>query len=400
MKKVNIITKRAKRNLKQEIDRFGFANIQGELEIIGYENGKPFHYDKNHNVVTIWSKHATMHLLTGEIFSAHGQQRSFLAGDHQGQGDGLGPFGFGEGVNADGTLLSGQQFFSNNIDPNFSLNTRWSKSTIAPANIPDGTTNPDEVKYPYFPTKMLFGTGFEFATWAEIQGLTDPAYEDIYTTQGWSAIFDNNVSDSLNDYSNRLNSVELAKTRTMNDVYSGTLENEPTDTAFAVAGAVKNGNYTDSDTQRYDSGSGTERTMLEEGNEFIVPEWRGIGKPSFIYARRELRKFEGGSEVALSADEGAANLIENKITMTVVMPEQTGDYAGVYYPYNGFTLKQAGLFCDAHFLLQNSVPETPGTNEYENYIKQGYGIMVAVRNIAPIQKSHNVSISARWTLYF
>lgn len=400
MKKINIIARKAKKNIHQVIDSLGYANIHGELEIIGYKNGKQFHYDKSHNVVTVWAKHATMHLLTGETFSSHGTQRSFNeASDHQGQGDpnGGGTFSYGEGINTDGTMLSGQQYFSNNTEPDFNVDSKWSKSTIDPL---DQTDNLDGIIHPFFPTKMLFGTGFEFENWAEITGLTDQAYFDVYNQDGWQSIFDAEVPTG-NDYSNRyVDDIGITETRSMNDVYAAALSTEVLDSDFAISGAIKNGKYTNSNSERYDSGTGTEKTMLIDGNEFSIQDYRGVGKPSFIYSNRELRKFQGGSEIYLSADESAPEVIENKITYTVVMPEQTGVNAGVFYPYNGFTLKQAGLFCDARFVLGNDEPSNNSVAGFNEYTKMPYGMMIAKRNIAPIQKSHNVSIAARWTLYF
>lgn len=386
MKKINIIPRKSKRNLQQTIDSMGYAKVLGELEIIGYKNGKQFHYDKSHNVVTIWAKHATMHLLTGDSFSDNGRQRSFESSDHTNTG-------FGEGVNNDGTLLSGEQFFSNNEDPDFDIDSKYTKSTV------------NENIHPYFPTKMLFGTGFEFNKWqtGDTNDITIPQnYREIYENeQGWSETeFETNIDIGLNDYSNEYNN-EIIKTRTMNDIFSRALTDEPEDTDFGVSGAIKNGTYTNSATERFNSGGGNIKTEEIDNNEFLIRSFRGIGNPCFIYSTRESRKFEQASEIFLSADEGVPNIIENKVTYTVVMPEQTGDNAGIFYPYNGFILKEAGLFCDARFVLgsKSNSPDVED-DDYDNFRKMPYGIMIAKRNIAPIQKSHNVSISARWTLYF
>ena len=386
MKKVNIITKRAKRNLAQELRTNDFVQIEGRLEMAAMKNGKVFHYDVGSNVVTIWAKHATMHLLTGEAFSSHGNQREFDTGsnDHS------------LTYNPDGTLLSGNQYFALN-GANYGLENRWTKSTLTPNDDPsvgDSTTVVDEVKYPFFPSKMLFGTGFEWETWADVVAYGD-GYSTKYEEDSWSTHFDSNVLDADNDYSNTFIGTSLEQTRTMNDIYSGSLTNSPLDTDFAVQGAVKNGLYFDNATQGV--GEVGARIEMIDDNEFSIQEYRGVGKPSFIYALRNQRFMFEGSEVRLSSDDGVD--IENKITFTVNMPEQTGGEAGLFYPYNGFILKQAGLFCDARMLLENTVPINPGTPEIDNYNKMPYGIMIAKRNIAPIQKSHDVAISSRWTLY-
>lgn len=381
MKNVNIISKKSKRKLLGELNKNGFADIRGELEIMAHDkNGNMIHYDKGENVVTIWAKHATMHLLTGETFTTHGRQRSFDAENHV---EGQEP---GEGVNSDGTLLSGQQYFSDNTDPNYGLDYRWSKSTVNPdTEDGDAGSNLEDVRYPFFPTKMLFGTGFEFTSWSEIP----EDYQSTYAEQEWNEnTFDSNIAENNNDYSNIFEGGQLTPARSMNDIFAGSLTTPTiTDEDFAISGAIKDGLYSDSDTQR------DVKTFEEGGNEFLTRDWAGVGRPCFIYARRESRFFQEQAEVALSADSN----LENKITFTVVMPEQTGTDSGIFYPYNGYTLKVAGLFCDARLLLGNTVP-TSG-DEADLYNQLSYGIMYAKRYISPIQKSHDVSISSRWTLY-
>ena len=393
MKNVNIISKKSKRNLLKEIDKNGFADIRGELEVTASKDGKVFHKDVGENVVTIYAKHSTMHLLTGEAFTTHGEQRLFDSEDAEAH-TATGP---GEGTNFDGTLLSGQQYFSTNADPNFNLESRWSKSTINPDSASDGdaSSQPEEVKYPFFPTKMLFGTGFEWNAWGDIP----EDYQGAYADDEWGqSLFETNIDLENNNYSGLFSAETLIRTRTMNDIFAGALTTPTiTDEDFAVPGAIKDGLYSSSEQYRGVEGSNPTieaKTFEDGGNEFLLRPWRGIGRPSFLYARRENRFFQPASEVALSSEE--SNL-ENQITFTVVMPEQTGEQSGIFYPYNGYTLKVAGLFCDARLLIGNEVPTTGA--ELELYNRMSYGIMYAKRYISPIQKSHDVSISSRWTLY-
>ena len=376
--------------------------LKGKLEIMAYRNGELIHYDVAPNTVTVWAKHATMHLLTGESFTSWGRQRLFDTDDATAHTEGT----EGEGTNKDGTLISGQQYFSSNSNPNFSLLTRWSRSTVdAQQSLGDQYDNDAQMKYPFFPSKMLFGTGFEFPSWTYLN-TNFPDYRQAYEDQGWDqSTFDANItSEPTNVYSSTWAGASLTRMRTMNDIYAGALTT-PTiqDSDFGVPGAIKDGAYTDSSLQRAElnaggSGSGTIKTYKEGGNEFLLREWAGIGNPSFLYARKEARFFESGSESQLSSDSD----IENKITYSVVMPEQTGVNAGIFYPYNGYTLKIAGLFTDARILLANTQPTGAGDEsplEKENYDKMPYGMLFAKRYIAPITKSHDVSITARWTIY-
>lgn len=417
MKSVNIIAKKAKRDLLGEMKRDGFVNIQGQLEIFGTENGKVIHYDKGDNQVTIWAKHATMHLLTNENYTSHGTQRIMDSEDPTAHT----ATGVGEGTNKDGTLISGKQYFADNTG--FDIDSKWSRSTITPdtyagldaadvdANNSGGLTV-DDLMYPFAPTKMLFGTGFEWENWAAVTAY-DTAnsttyaneYDDIYTDTATS--FDPMISDPLNVYSNTWSGAgnPLTQTRTMNDIYSATLSGVVSDEDWAITGAIKDGTFADSATERavIFGGDGSNVKTYEdgEGNEFLLKEYAGIGNPAYIYPTRDLRFFEGNTEIGLSADSTIDPVgdIENKITFTVVMPEQTGANANIFYPYNGYILKEAGLFADARLLLGNKDPSTLTGRELDLYNVMPFGIMYAKRSISPILKSHGVAITSRWTLY-
>jgi hypothetical protein len=363
--------------LKSNKDAEKMYPIRGELEIIGKRNGKVFHYDKDHNTITMYAKHAMMHILTGESFCATGKQRSVLGGDHY---TGVTPGD--DSFNNDGTLMSNEQYFAS---PRFPGTMGWFSK--GDSNIPSAST----YIYPYFPTKILFGTGFEYHSY----GSMDATWQSIYST--YSAAWAQNAHAD-NDYSATFGGVSgdsLYKMKSMNDIYSTTLVTPSIlDTDFGVPGAVKTGLY-----YSYKGDSGKLESI--SGNNFLKKDYQGIGKPAFIYSKRESRFYQSGTEVSLDYDTS----VENKITYTVTLPEQTGVNAGVFYPYNGYVLKVAGLFADARFLLRNTVPisdagsDDAALQEYKNYLKMPYGLMLAKRYISPITKSHDVSITARWTLY-
>ena len=353
--------------------------IRGELEITASRNGKIFYYDKGPNTVTMYGKHVMMHILTGESFSMYGKQRSWSSADHKVSATPGSP-----AFNNDGTEVSNEQHFTSFYFPG--TMGWWSKGD---SNIPSASS----YIYPYFPTKVLFGTGFEYPSYASM-----PAdFQTVYPSAIWS--WTNNGS-AFNDYSASWGPVgdSISKCKTMNDIYSTTLTTPViTDADLGVPGAIKSGLYESL------QGDSVLYGKIESigGNYFSQKPYWGIGHPAFVYCKRETRFYQAGSEVSLDFDVN----VENKVTYSATLPEQTGTNAGVFYPYNGFVLKVAGLFCDSRFFLRNTVPVSTATSddaalmEYKNYIKMPHGIMVAKRYIAPITKSHDVSITCRWTLY-
>lgn len=380
-------------------------NFRGELKVWGERNGEVIHYDEGHNVVTVWAKHATMHLITSESFSSHGNigtnpivysKRSKSSSDHI------------EGtLNKDGTLISGEQYLGDNLN----YNKYWSAPSNLTVNQGIGDS-PDGFEYPFFPTKMLFGTGVEYANWAGVVAagrdgdITDITSYKHPKNGGWTGLpvvgqsvidFDQSINDPANYYSNNYDSVNkvMVPMRTVNDVYEGILAGaSPTETDFGIPGAIKDATF--------DGTNVLGKLELVDGKYFAKQQYSGIGRPSFIYCQRNTRFMGAGSEVNLAngTTSGTTDL-ESKITFTIVMPEQQN---GEFYPYNGYTLKMAGLFADARMLLGNTVPNgniaTDGSaGEFANYQTMPCGIMWAKRKIAPIYKSHDVKITAQWTIY-
>ena len=372
----NLIKKKYKELIsKKEDDKEFFPlTLRGQIEIIGSKDGKVFHYDKGENTVTVWGKHAVMHLLTGDVFSSSGTSRLTGNSDH-----------ITDITNNDGTLLSGKQYFDASSFPG--TYSWWSASDSVLPSQP----------YSYFPVKMLFGTGFEFSSWNNIAStIGDNTYTDIYATDGYNSTnFNANISGAINTYSNIYASGNITKTKTMNDIYAQALSTPViTETDSGISGAVKDGLY---DSISGDSG----KLETADGNLFLRRNFRGIGKPSFIYAKRESRFYQTAPDIALDKDDN----FENKITFSAVMPEQTGTNAGIFYPYNGFTLKEAGLFCDSFFFLENTVPANANASdddsnaEFDNYRKMPGGILFAKRYISPITKRHDVNIISRWSIF-
>lgn len=333
-------------------------NLKGEVEIIGKKDGKTVYYDKGSNLVTYWARHAIMHLLTGDTFAKDGKKRSTST--------------------TDGTLLSNQTYFHDNIDPLYDENFYWNKSTFE--------SGESERQYPFMPVKMLLGTGVEVKTWGEIPGL---GIDNEWSEVGESS-FNTQVGSSTNsDYSNSLTDSETlpTKARTANSSVAG-IKEAPiiTQDDCAISGAIKNGGYVSISEK-------DGKTTLKEGyGRILKPEFRGIGKPCFIYPLRGSGTFEAdNSQVMLTVEEVGDTEIESKITFTVVLPEQTGTNSDDFYPYNGYIIKEVGLFSDAFLFNKNSK---------ENYDKRmPYGLMFAKRYIAPFTKTADSSFTIRWTIY-
>lgn len=374
-------------------DTIGF-NLRGKLEIIGERNGKIVHHDEGNNVVTVWAKHASMHLFSSESYSSHGNMDNLGTIQYSGRGIGVGDHTVSD--NIDGTLISGGQYFADNTD----FYSAGFKYLNIPNNMSIDTVNGDQLSfnYPFFPTKMLFGTGIEYKSWSDIPEIYKGSSSDVNSYANannglWdSSSFDSAISNASNYYSNKYNpaTYDLFKTRTVNDISSSALSETPIETHTGISGAIKDGTYDNS------SEEGTKISTIN-GKKFLAGSYRGIGRPSFIYARRD-RFFNSGSEIRLTTGTVGtpAEYQENRITYTVVMPEQTN---GEFYPYNGYALKTAGLFCDARMVINNLIPTVDGRADHVQYQSMPCGIMWAKRNISTIYKTHDLRITAKWTIY-
>ena len=237
--------------------------MEGILKITGTtRDGEVYHTDEEHNTVMVWARHAMLHTLTGESFSGWGTRRVFNGeGAIWGTGSAepyyQNPFSehatsvFGSGGNnPDGTMLSGKPYFYAN-GTEYTIDKLWSRSTASVIS-PDPTTaiNLGNLTMPFYPTKMLFGTGVEFENWA---GDVPIDYKTIYEADGWgdglsettgTTSFDEKILlDSNKLYSNKTYSGGIYRTRTMNDIYAQKIQNEPLNTELGISGAIKNGGY-------------------------------------------------------------------------------------------------------------------------------------------------------------
>jgi hypothetical protein len=361
-------------------------DFKGELNVRAWRDGKLIYHDGGDNTITLWAKQMVMHLLTGDVFTQLGETgKTMVKSDVSTHINTE-----GAGLNGDGMIISQEQFWWD-----YAIFTQgfWSKANDLFVS-KDMTGN----IYPLFPTKMLFGTGKEYATWEEI---TNPLEVDFLTQEGYSvANFITNINDVTNNYysgtvdvngtKQKYGSGPIVKSRTVNDYVRTRIEGSPQNNEYGVCGAIKNGTFSTEATGVVDG----KIALSESGEPSLVPEYSGIGKPCFIYCRKENYWDDAAGDVFLS-NEGGGYI--NKITFTVNMPDQTEQSGSLnkFYPYNGFTLKEVGLFNDGLLSINNGITGA-GTYNYDNMM---CGMMMAKRYIAPLVKDAGISISAQWTLF-
>jgi len=431
--------------------------LRGELKVWGYEGGDLIHFDEGNNIVTDWAKHALSHLITGDPFIEPTDLDTYQWGPRQIAAkrkkndsstipiDNIQPDGdyHTQTTNYDGTLMSGDQYFSNNPE----TYNYWVNSNLSATGVDTDTPEGFNKTLPLFPTKMLFGTGEEIryhdSTNFSGAGVEDPsiqlpldsdtngaAFKSFLEGEGFNPLSDYFISDesqtileldsAYNNYSSIFDGTSLVKTRTVNQFLQEQLDSYNDTRMFAIKGAVKNsGFWVKNAVASGTTGEHGNNIIERVGNDFFPSSvYKGIGQPAFIYMKRNSRNYDAASEISLSSDlvTTSENLStsmvlnpqkgETKMTFTVVMPEQTGAYEGEFYPYNGYTLKNAALYADAPLLIGDttesdyfiSIQDQPEV--YNMYRRMPFGLMFSARSISPILKSPTRTIVFSWTLYF
>lgn len=364
------------------------VGVRGELEVIVRDcNGNIISYDKDHNEITDWMKHSIIHLLAGNIFSKEHiypipetTPEQYIYTKMQGGED----FHSSTGkTNADGMLLTGKSYFHDGISQE---GFGW------------GNAKPSEdVSYicPTYPTKMLFGTGAEFSgdepfnvitSYYGVSESTDTAKsleKFLGKEMGNTIAFNNNINDPTNYYSNSEGipgTLEQCRSVQPKDFTSPDTSSLTPRLETGITGAIKDCLITDEATKN--SNYNPETGMANS-------QYRGIGRPCFIYAERENDSFHSNivnpGNVNINVD--SSSTYEDKLTYSVVMPQNN---QSEFYPYNGWILKEAGLFSDSILRLGN----TPS-----NYYKMPSGILLAKRYIKPVMKTADTEIEFRWSIY-
>jgi hypothetical protein len=295
----------------------------------------------------IWAKHASARLVSGEIMETFGSNRRLMTGDVSSVT--LTPDG------GKGTMITNKQFFDDNSSTNlnnYNIISNWTTTKGSKAFI-----------YPYFPTKMLFGTA---------------------NGNGVGSYSGANASDTITKEADITN-----ETDTLNIKTEGWIQSIH---SFGSIGVSSVDRYSLSNF----NGSAYE-DFTSEYYSTNFDSWL----PSFVYCTRT-QSFVNNTDIAVSKyDDGYAAY--NKIVYTVTLPGQSND---CYYPYNynasgtsvGNVLKYAGLFCDAAYIeFSNNdffqiLTGSPG-NEFR------YGMPWAKKSIDPVTKTYNISIDFVWSIY-
>lgn len=386
----------------------GFVDIKG-YKVSSDGSKKLIYHDCGDNVVTNWMRHTIMVMFTGSVFSANGQSaltEKTAAGSRTSSDSISMPTNTAiyhksgsSGLNLDGYILNGGQYFFNGAD----VTEKYSESTLA------GN------KYAYFPTKILFGTGKEYSSWSVLQTENESAnatwYTEMLNAYGGDVStaksnFDENIDLGCNVYSGSISkniysgNGTIAKMRTVNDPDTSSSIISSTSTMnknYGVVGSIKSPYFDKSNDVAF------LQSTISDSGKLLKPVNRGIGRPCFLYlntpqgANGTIEQWDqtNSAEVALSKD--SSSLYLNKITFTVTMPSQdsSNNSVGEFYPYNGYVLKQMGLFNDAR--LTTTTTATKDSTSYP-YLNMPCGMLLAVKNITAFEKTADVELKITWTL--
>lgn len=372
---------------KNAIDKILGSLIDGYVDVKMYRDKQLVYHDTGDNVVTDWMRHAILMMLVGK--SVMKNENNFIIGENNKTKPDSNNNNINE--NKSGYVLNGEQYI-------------WDF-----AKLKGDTVNNDY--FALYPTKILLGTKKEYTRWDELVADNSSNQEylaeliSIYSNgddaESAEANFNNAVNNDNNYYSATIGSQgyyidnntnnDLAKTVTVNDSnISGGIPVAETNMhkQFGVVGAVKTIITRQNDPNLAES-------IDENNNKLVKGQYRGTGKPCFIYFNRGDENEnewaqQNAAEIFLTADNNSRIL--NRITFKITMPAQTASNGnlGKYYPYNGYTLKQIGLFNDA-YMTKDGVT-TVLTNQMPS------GMLLAVKNIEAFTKTAEETVVLTWTL--
>ena len=404
-----------KLNNKKTKDKI-LSLVDGYVDIKAYKHfddgsKKLVYHDTGDNAVTTWMRQIILQLLTGYCFG-DGHMLTVTENNSNDVSSVTkpNPAAHRSSFNLDGYCLNGEQFFYGWPQQGQQGNNK--NLSLYPIDIDkdymqnDGNNN----IYALFPTKILLGTGREFSNWNEISSFKEDnssfynkmlnEYGDGSEQEAIKQLDGENdtvgiIDDPINVYSGTLNSEnKLKKTITVND------PNEESDvysiaelsSRKGVIGAIKT-IYTGKDQTLLE-------TVISENGRMLNPNIRGYGRPCFIYFNRvtqdKLNSKIGvwcnvTNDITLRKSNENGEYF-NQITFRIVMPSQSSGSSsiGKYYPFNGYTFKQIGLFNDAWF----NTDEKGSTDK----TIMPCGTMLAIKNIQKFSKTADESVEFTWTL--
>ena len=206
---------------------------------------------------------------------------------------------------------------------------------------------------------------------------------------------------------------EKFRARTLQSSTPFKIDTTISSTATSIRGAIKNCyiTRTDGQTARYNGAT-----------KMAQPDYRGYGYPCFIYAKRSTQRFywntEGNNETYYKMNNalGTTSPYETELVYTVIMPAQPVNSTEIttFYPYNGWVLKQAGLFSDSRYKLRSedgneSSPykeasllevANSGSDDGKIYRDSVGGQLLFTRNLSsPILKTPDNQVIFNWHIF-
>jgi len=384
MLKDNIVKSFNIQKLDKDYMEFDF---RGELDVKAYKDGQLFYHDGGDNTITTWAKHAMIHALTGDVYTPFGTLGNcipYRVGDTNARYSNTQNHSSSSYYNVDGNCISNRQYW-------------WDSADLATYSPPWSSPNSSDpaiatLLYNILPTKMLFGTGRESNLWANLS----TNEQSTLTAQSWNqSLFDTGITATTGN----------------NNYYSGTLTNVSTYGSFSGAGTITNSRtFIDPVTAKIvgtpDPGEFGVQGAIKDSvptpgsvGGSITKANTGIGCPNFMYFQKDFTNKWASSSSEIYVSTNTGDNYEHKITYSLTMPSQTGTYSTWYYPFNGFTMKVAGLFSDSRLVMGNTTPSGISDPAYYPYTNMPGGILFAKRYITPIFKDAGTQITVQWTIF-
>lgn len=414
----DIFKKKNKEDIKEKICQ---SLMDGYVDVKAYRyddknNKQLVYHDTGDNTVTNWMRQVILQLLAGVPYSKQGNDGSEITNPAEAGTASItsyNSYNHSASRNIDGCVVSNNDF--QYLHSSSNVNIYY--DSFAPKT---------ERKYPLFPTKVLLGTGKEYTSWDELQIENEDdnpawyaemveAYGSGEGEQAAKDYFDKLTNEiGHNQYSGTFGaqnihdgSGTMIPCITVNDPDATTLEETPADLAnrFGVVGAVKTlylpGGGSTSETLGDDFKTSVDdvvNPVVSDSGRLLRPRFRGAGRPCFIYFNKTedsdgfLDYSKQTANVYVSKENKTSIKYLNRMTFRIIMPAQKGSgMNNQYYPYNGYVLKQIGLFNDSYL---ESADNT--LSDYAS--KMPCGTLLAIKNVASFTKTADEEIIFTWTL--